>query len=57
MPNSDGSTPQWLLDLFEFELCHECGGDAPDHDEIIFTLGDYGGPYFFARCRQENVNV
>ena len=24
-------TPKWLRDLFEFEYCPECGGDAEDH--------------------------
>lgn len=51
----DNAAAEWLLELFEFELCHECGGDAPDHDAIPLNFGDYGGPYFFAKCRQENL--
>ncbi len=23
---------EWLEDLFEFETCGECGGDAQDHE-------------------------
>lgn len=40
----------WLEELFEFEVCHECGGDAADHDVY---LGPFGLP--FARCKRENV--
>lgn len=49
------SPADWLEEMFEFELCHECGGDAPDHDAIAFTLGYYGGPYYFAKCKVEGV--
>lgn len=41
-------TPQeWLDNLFEFELCSECGKDKEDHEVILF-LGNY-----FARCKGE----
>lgn len=35
---------EFLAELFEYELCDECGGDAPDHTAVPF-LGN-----FFARC-------
>ena len=40
-------TPEeWLEDLFEFEFCAECGGDAEDHEVCIVPgIGNY-----FARC-------
>jgi hypothetical protein len=34
----------WLKDLFEFEFCAECGGDAQHHTAVPF-LGNW-----FARC-------
>jgi hypothetical protein len=34
----------WLAELFEFEYCAECGGDAEHHTAIPF-LGNW-----FARC-------
>lgn len=34
----------WLHDLFEFEYCEECGGDAQHHTAVPF-LGNW-----FARC-------
>lgn len=38
-------TPQeWLARQFEFEYCHECGGDA-EHHTVCGFLGNY-----FARC-------
>ena len=37
---------KWLEDLFEFEYCGECGGDAEDHEVCIVPgIGNY-----FARC-------
>jgi hypothetical protein len=36
---------EFLADLFEFELCDECMGDAEDHDAVEF-MGNW-----FARCR------
>jgi hypothetical protein len=36
---------QFLSELFEYEYCAECGGDADDHDAII-VMGNW-----FARCR------
>ena len=37
---------EWLEDLFEFEYCAECGGDAEDHEVCIVPgMGTY-----FARC-------
>jgi hypothetical protein len=42
-------TPEeWLEDLFEFECCAECGGDAEDHEVCIVPgMGTY-----FARCKR-----
>ena len=42
-------TPEeWLEDLFEFEYCGECGGDAEDHEVCIVPgMGTY-----FARCKR-----
>lgn len=40
------NTPKWLRELFEFEYCHECGGDACDH---IPCNGPFGMP--FAMCK------
>ena len=37
---------EWLEDLFEFEFCAECGGDAEDHEVCIVP----GMGTFFARC-------
>jgi hypothetical protein len=52
--DTEGRTAeQFLAETFEFELCGECGRDAPDHDAIPIVLGEYGGPYFWARCRRE----
>ena len=52
--DTEGRTAeQFLAELFEFERCDECGGDAPDHEVIPIDLGAYGGPYFFARCKCE----
>ncbi len=45
-PRQDGQTPaEWLADLFEFELCAECGHDADMH---VVCAGPFG--LFFARC-------
>jgi hypothetical protein len=44
---------QFLTELFEYERCGECGGDVADHDVIPVILGEYGGPYFFARCKRD----
>jgi hypothetical protein len=43
---SNLSTPpdEWLADLFEYEYCAECGGDACHHTAIPF-MGNW-----FARC-------
>jgi hypothetical protein len=40
-------TPEaWLEQLFEFEYCAECGGDACDHEVCLVPgIGTY-----FARC-------
>ena len=42
-------TPEeWLEDLFEFEYCAECGGDAEDHEVCIVPgMGTY-----FAHCNR-----
>jgi hypothetical protein len=46
-------TPEsWLRDLFEFEYCGECGGDAEDHEVCMVPgLGTY-----FARCLRPPKN-
>lgn len=47
-----GETPEeWLADLFEFEFCPECGGDAEDHEVCLVP----GIGNFFARCRRPDV--
>jgi hypothetical protein len=46
---------QWLREQFEYENCEECGGDETQHDAIQISLGDYGGPYWFARCKKAEV--
>ncbi len=38
---------KWLTETFEFEYCHECGGDAEHHE----VLNVFGNP--FARCKFE----
>jgi hypothetical protein len=43
-PSMNEPPHEWLRQLFEFEYCPECGGDAEDHD-VILVLGNY-----FARC-------
>jgi hypothetical protein len=44
----DQTPEDWLADLFEFETCAECGGDAADHDVCLVPgIGNY-----FARCRR-----
>lgn len=50
--DTEGRTAeQFLAELFEFERCAECGGDVADHDAIPLMFGEYGGPYFWARCK------
>jgi len=44
MSNLTTPPAEWLADLFEFELCSECGHDADKHTAIPF-LGNW-----FARC-------
>ena len=47
----DGRTAeQFLTELFEFEYCAECGGDAPDHTPVPF-MGNW-----FARCGPDAVD-
>lgn len=42
----DGQTfAEWAAELFEFELCEECGGDAEDHEARI-VMG-----HWFAKCK------
>lgn len=36
----------WLEELFEFEVCSECGGDVEDHAVCVVP----GIGTFFARC-------
>lgn len=42
----DETPEEWLADLFEFEYCPECGGDAEDHEVCLVP----GIGNFFARC-------
>ena len=49
----DETPEQWLADLFEFEFCPECGGDAEDHEICIVP----GMGTFFARCLRTDVTV
>lgn len=45
--DADGLTAEeWAEEYFECELCSGCGGDAKDHDYVLF-LG-----HWFARCRK-----
>ena len=45
-------TPEaWLEQLFEFEFCAECGGDAEDH--VVCLVPGIGN--YFARCLREDV--
>lgn len=37
---------EWLRDLFEYESCAECGGDADDHGAVLFA-GNW-----LARCKR-----
>lgn len=46
MPANTPSMPKWLVELFEFEYCGECGGDDVDH---IPCDGPFGLP--FAMCK------
>ncbi len=40
------SPESWLEELFEFEVCEECGGDVEDHEVCVVPgIGTY-----FARC-------
>jgi hypothetical protein len=44
----DETPEEWLEQLFEFEYCAECGGDAADHEVCLVPgIGTY-----FARCRR-----
>jgi hypothetical protein len=38
-------------DPFEYEDCGECGKGLEGHDIIPISLGAYGGPYAFYRCK------
>jgi hypothetical protein len=44
MSNLSIPAEQWLKELFEYEYCAECGGDAVDHEAVEFN-GNW-----FARC-------
>lgn len=45
---TDETPEQWLAELFEYEFCPECGGDAEDHEVCLVP----GMGTFFARCRR-----
>lgn len=38
---------EWLLDLFEFEACEECGGFEQNHTVVITPTGQR-----FALCKE-----
>lgn len=38
---------KWLKELFEYEVCAECGGDEHDHN-VITIMGNY-----FAVCTKK----
>lgn len=42
---------QWAQELFEYELCDECGGDENDHTPLVF-LGNW-----FAQCKLSDGTV
>lgn len=44
MGNLNIPARQWLSELFEYEFCAECGGDACHHTAVPF-MGNW-----FARC-------
>ena len=45
MSNLDTPAAEWLADLFEFEYCADCGGDA-DHHTAVPLHGNW-----FAQCK------
>lgn len=48
--DTDGRTgEEFLRELFEYEFCPDCGGDAEDHTPVPL-LGN-----FFALCREERT--
>ncbi len=48
----DETPEEWLADLFGFEYCGECGGDAEDHEVCLVP----GIGNFFARCLGPSVS-
>lgn len=44
MGNLNTKAQKWLEELFAYEYCSECGGDADDHTAVPFN-GNW-----FARC-------
>ena len=50
MNNLLSPAERWLKEQFEFEYCHECGGDERDH-EAAPVLGSW-----FARCHKPYAN-
>lgn len=45
--NLDQAPESWLEEQFEYEYCHECGGDAEHHDAAPF-MGNW-----FAKCKEK----
>ena len=43
-PGMNESPSRWLVGLFEYEYCAECGGDV-QHHTVCVVMGNY-----FARC-------
>lgn len=69
MANFDQDPDKWLRELFEWEYCEECGGDARHHTAISllgpgnwFAVCDYppdddGNPHpVVARFRAEDAS-
>ncbi len=49
---SGRTAEEFMAELFEYELCDECGGDADEHD---ICMGPFG--LWFARCRRPKEGV
>lgn len=47
--NTDIDFETWAEELFEFEYCHECHGDARHHEPWV-VLGNW-----FAHCKFQRV--
>lgn len=55
LKDNDGKTSeQWLDEMFEFELCSECGRDKDAHTAVLIRLGGQDGGCWFAKCEDKN---